>query len=59
MDMFMVILISQNKLTDFFDDFRPGHVPVKVGGKAIKDDEKTLRVNDDGNVLTLTARNFL
>ena len=24
----MVILRSQNKITDFFDDFRPGHVPL-------------------------------
>ena len=55
----MVILMSQNKITVFFDDFRPGHVLVKGGGKAIKGDEKTLLVNDDGNVLTLTALNFL
>ena len=26
----MVILGSQNKITDFFDDFRPGPVPLNI-----------------------------
>ena len=26
----MVILISQNKITDFFYDFSPGHVPLTL-----------------------------